>query len=788
MTNPHETPFRYDAALVASCASSPPMAARRRRWEEEGGVGAEAEGDRPPGRPRDCRALFDAHAAHYRRPPPSEAEELFWDAFATEEVAGEGASRRGEGGRDAGSTLEGLDELEGSPRVEAFLSSVAFVHDHNGQESNHRVTLNRFSDVPSHELPLMSAANNGDTSSADASLDAGFDRWKSALEGSLRQTGVTGERSMFVPLDEEASMVELGNLMRRRRRRPQQQREDPTSTNQNSKGQLSSRSYVSNLFGDMRDSWWWVGGGHRHGDKDSKKRAEEHAPKPSHSKGNSFLVDKHNKHKLGGLEEKSDSTTSDGDDVGDRWDRHLNWATEDNPDGVPIVHPAIDQGSCGSCWAVSATGTLEASIARNVAYVAYEDAYASVAEETGSRSRRTSKKREGSGGKSGVDPRLFAVAEAQRVERRAILAADLSVQELIDCDTRYDQGCAGGNPLLAFYFLHRYGITSTENYPYSGVASSCKYRKVDQPVATVESWGILTPDHENNMEKVLRYVGPVAVGLIGADPAFLGYEGGVFVSTGGKGGKCDVGQADHAMLITGYGEEVGEDGTVERYWIARNSWGVGWGENGFVRVARRGGKKGHRGVCGIARSPSVALGGIFTKDVRLEKYGVYGRPRGDAGGDAAAPHDGIQDEASDGSANVRASSEIRNVFHRIRARIGFVQKGIMMSTLDGEEHGGFDAAVPFAAAGGMVAVCLLFALAKTYRLRRIGRNQQQQNILRQPSGEDGSVATNWSTMGVCDGAREDVSFFRSFASEGSIDRASGERIRLLENSPGSLYT
>ena len=34
-------------------------------------------------------------------------------------------------------------------------------------------------------------------------------------------------------------------------------------------------------------------------------------------------------------------------------------------------------------------------------------------------------------------------------------------------------------------------------------------------------------------------------------------------------------------------------------------------------MARTGGKKGSRGLCGIARSPSVALGGMFTKDVVL---------------------------------------------------------------------------------------------------------------------------------------------------------------------------
>ena len=75
------------------------------------------------------------------------------------------------------------------------------------------------------------------------------------------------------------------------------------------------------------------------------------------------------------------------------------------------------------------------------------------------------------------------------------------------------------------------------------------------------------------------------------------------------------------IVIVGYGQEdvvknnETLNGEIEtetiRYWIARNSWGESWGENGFVRVKRGSGEKGMQGVCGIARSPSVALGGIY---------------------------------------------------------------------------------------------------------------------------------------------------------------------------------
>ena len=135
-----------------------------------------------------------------------------------------------------------------------------------------------------------------------------------------------------------------------------------------------------------------------------------------------------------------------GDDGEDEWARHLNWATGDNPDGVPVVRDPMDQALCGSCWAVSALGTLEASIARNVAYVAYDDAYASLTlDDDGPSSAARAgvvggddDDDEGTG-RGAEDPRELAAAAARLVEGRAVEAADLSVQELVDCDTRYDQ-------------------------------------------------------------------------------------------------------------------------------------------------------------------------------------------------------------------------------------------------------------------------------------------------------------------------------------------------------------
>ena len=127
----------------------------------------------------------------------------------------------------------------------------------------------------------------------------------------------------------------------------------------------------------------------------------------------------------------------------------------------------------------------------------------------------------------------------------------------------------------------------------------------------------------------------MAVGINGADPEFLAYDGGIFDKR-----QCKQG-ANHALLIVGYGEEETlnrdlDQGTT-RYWIARNSWGTGWGESGMIRIRRGDGKKGTPGVCGMARSPSVALGGILLQHVKSPSDALHGLRGGD--GDVVGVYD-----------------------------------------------------------------------------------------------------------------------------------------------------
>jgi C1A family cysteine protease len=199
--------------------------------------------------------------------------------------------------------------------------------------------------------------------------------------------------------------------------------------------------------------------------------------------------------------------------------------------GQGFCTPIKDQQQCGSCWAFSATETFESKLMQS--------------------------------GKS-IQP--------------------LGPQQIVSCDTGgSDQGCNGGMPAGAISYLASAGGQCTESaYPYTsggGDTGTCQMQGNNcpdgsAPAATPSGTTPTTPGDDGLQQALSAEC--VSVGVDAS--SWNSYQGGVLQDCGT--------QLDHAVVATGW--------AAEGYYIVRNSWGAGWGENGFIFIA------GSGDVCGIS--------------------------------------------------------------------------------------------------------------------------------------------------------------------------------------------
>ena len=110
--------------------------------------------------------------------------------------------------------------------------------------------------------------------------------------------------------------------------------------------------------------------------------------------------------------------------------------------------------------------------------------------------------------------------------------------------------------------------------------------------ATISGYVEIPPNNEKNLQAAAAQQ-PLSVAIDDGGYAFQLYSAGVFSGQCGK-------NLNHGVTVVGYGEDDGQ-----KFWLVKNSWGLGRGESGYIRIER--GATDNKGTCGIAMEASYPV-------------------------------------------------------------------------------------------------------------------------------------------------------------------------------------
>ncbi|MBN3295464.1 CATO protein, partial [Amia calva] len=166
----------------------------------------------------------------------------------------------------------------------------------------------------------------------------------------------------------------------------------------------------------------------------------------------------------------------------------------------------------------------------------------------------------------------------------------LSVQQVLDCSSK-NHGCQGGSTTGALRWLNqtKVKLVRQSDYPFKAETGICHYFAPSLSGVSIRDFVAYDfSGLEGEMMARLLQWGPLAVTVDAV--SWQDYLGGIIQH------HCSSGEANHAVLVTGY-DRTGD----VPYWIVRNSWGPSWGNEGYVYIKMGG------NVCGIADMVTAAF-------------------------------------------------------------------------------------------------------------------------------------------------------------------------------------